>query len=1126
MTTRIGFRAILCALATLALFSAEAAYAQQTGIVQGVVIDASTSRPVIGAQVYIPGTSLGTLTNTQGRYHLSAVPAGQQTLSVELIGYATLSRQITVTAGQTTNANLSVEPAAVALQEIVATGVSGGAVERAKVPFSVSRVDTDQMPVQGVSALNQLQGKVPGANIASTTGRPGTSPSVVLRGPTSINASGRSQEPLYIVDGVVLGASIADLNPADIESVEIVKGAAASTLYGSRAAGGVIAITTKRGSRAGSGVRFTTRYELGFGDIERDFGIARFHPFLLDETGTRFCVVGSGGINDAYGSPTACSRTLDYRTEQARINNAPGDFALAPPSFPVDPGAVLSGPQTRRVFLAGQWPGKVFNAVDQLVDPKPIALNDASMSGRVGATTFFTSFGHTKQGGAIMGLKGYERLNGRVNLGHRFGDQWTVDVNSYISRAELDGSNQEEGGGGFFRLTRTPAIVDITQRDNLGRLFIRTNLFSGGTQNENPLYSFENVVREDVRHRYIVGGTVRYTPLTWLDADANFSVDRLNFNFLQFENKGFRTTNNNPTTNQGRIFNGVTNNQSLNGAAGVTLRPNLFEQLNSRVQLRWLYERQDEDFRRIQGRFLRVADVQAGENATQQQEISSSVGETRQMSFSGGLWLDFRDRYTVDLAVRRDGSSRFGADNRWQTYGRASAAWLMAREEWFPSDRISAFTLRGSYGTAGNTPRYSAQYETFSIGAGGTLTAQTLGNPALRPEVVTEVEVGTDLELFSRYGLTLTYANSLAKDQILEVPVSVATGFPRQWQNAGELRNKTWEAALTVPILRNTAGVTWTARANYTSNRSVIEKLFVQPFFIGSRLQATSQIIRIAEGERYGTLYGWKFMTDCSQLPGNFASQCGGPTSAFQKNDEGWLVWVGEGNNPRMGITHNLWNAALPAAQAPFGVETSFGMPILVRDPNSCAPPPSGCTPLQSPLGHATPDYRLGMSHTIQYKKFSLYGLVDGAFGQSIWNQGRHWSYLDFLSNDIDQRGKSVETAKPIGYYYRRGPGAAGSSGIGGFYDVLAPNSRFVEDASFLKLREVSASYNVGRISNFGDWTVSVIGRNLKTWTDYEGFDPEVGISGGESNTGLINAIDAFTFPQVRTLSFVLSSSF
>lgn len=1131
MTARMGFRALLCGLALLTQQFAGAAIAsaQQTGTVQGVVIDAASNSPIVGAQVVIQGTRIGMITNQQGRFVLQNVPPGQLTLRVELIGYKTVSRSITIAAGQATVANVSLEQTAVALRELVVTGVSGGAQERAKVPFTVSRIDASSMPVQAVNAMSQLQGRVPGANIAQISGRPGTAPAVILRGPTSINGSGRGQGPLYIVDGVLLGSSIADLNPADIESVEIVKGAAASTLYGSRAAGGVISITTKRGAAGAAGaldgVHFTARTELGLNDIEGDFGIARYMPFLLDETGTRFCVL------DSYGTNNLCSRTVDYLSEQKRVNDQALDYALNAPAFPVDPGSTLVGPQTRRVFLTGRWPGTTYNAVQQLVDPKPLSLSDFSMAGRMGGTTFFTSVGNTRQGGAIMGLDGYERINGRINVGHRFSDDLSVDINSYISRSTQDGSNQEEGGTGFFRLTRTPAIVDITQRDSQGRLFIRTNLASGGVQNENPLYSFENIDLTDTRWRYLVGGTVRYTPLEWFDADGNFSLDRLSTTYSYFRNRGYRTTNSVPATNQGGLSNSATNAQSINASLGATVRPKLVDWANTRFNLRANYEGSDDDYRNLNGSYLRVADVTSAANLMDPLNIgvNATTGRTRQLSYSVGAFFDMLDRYTIDVAVRRDGSSRFGADHRWQTYGRGSGAWLMAREKWFPASTFTTFTLRGSYGTAGNVPSYSAQYETYSIGAGGALSASTLGNPELSPEVVTEYELGGEWELWGRWGATLTYANSIARDQILPVPLSVSTGFPTQWQNAGAMRNQTWEGTLTLPVLRNWNGVTWTVRTNYTQNRAVVEELNVAPFFIGTTLQGTTTIIRIAEGERYGNLYGRKFMTRCSELPRGYAEQCGTGTSAFQKNDEGYIVWVGAGNNPGMGYTHNLWNAVLPATQAPYNVQASWGMPILIRDTVLTATPTAATSPQILPLGHALPDFRLGFSQNLQYKRFSVYALLEGVFGQSVWNQGRHWSYLDFLSHDVDQGGKSVEAAKPIGYYYRAGPGPGGNNnGIGGFYDILGPNTRFVEDASFLKLRELSASYNVGRVAGFGDWTVSLTGRNLKTWTDYTGFDPEVGVggSGGESGSGLINAVDAFTFPQLRTVSLVLSTTF
>jgi hypothetical protein len=273
-------------------------------------------------------------------------------------------------------------------------------------------------------------------------------------------------------------------------------------------------------------------------------------------------------------------------------------------------------------------------------------------------------------------------------------------------------------------------------------------------------------------------------------------------------------------------------------------------------------------------------------------------------------------------------------------------------------------------------------------------------------------------------------------------------------------------------------------------------------------------MFRAQVGEQIGTFYGMGFARSCSQLPEPFSSSCGGSNTAFQYNDEGYLVWVGQGHSWQDGITQNLWQEALPAANSPWGVGLNWGMPILLRDNTG--------TPLQLPLGNALPDFRWAFNTTLQWKKFTVYGLIDAAIGQDVWNQGRHWAHLDFLSQDVDQAGKPVETAKPIGYYWR----GSQQGGLGGFYNILAPNSHFVEDASYAKLRELLVSYAVGPVMGFGNWEVSVIGRNLFTISDYTGFDPEVGQTGGTLNSSAINAVDAFTFPNLRSFTFAVSMGF
>jgi TonB-linked SusC/RagA family outer membrane protein len=1029
------------------------------------------------------------------------------TMRVRAIGHKPVTRVVTLNAGEqtldfvlTTDVNM--------LDAIVVTGVQE-ATERAKVPFNVTRIDAENLPVAAADPIRTLQGKI-GANIVSGSGRPGTQPAVLLRGPTALNAAGRSQDPLYIVDGVIINGQLPEIAPNDIASVEVVKGAAASSMYGARAGNGVITITTKSGRNALEGMKFSIRSEAGMSDIERDFGIAHRHALLTDETGLRFC-------QSVTGQPT-CARTFDYATEQARINNTPAAVPLSAPGFPVDPGSNLTGAPLRQRFQLTPWPGTSYNAVAQVVTPHPYASNSVDLTGRVGTgTRFYASASNLSEQGAIAFLKGFDRNSFRATVDQVIGTQWNVGVTASYTRASNDGSNNDGGNNAFFRLTRQPAVTNMFQRDTLGRLYIRPNLQTGGSQNENPLYSFENNLRNDVANRFIGGGHIQFTPLTWLTFDGNVGYDLRRTSFSQVQDKGYRTTTSAPATNNGFIFRGGTGDEAFNAGLNASARRNLASDLVGRLSVRYLFEQRDQEQNTGQGRFLSVAGVTSLDNATDQLDAASEFSRVRQIGQFLGAGLDWKDRYILDGLIRRDGSSLFGEGNRWATFGRISGTWLVAREPWWSIDPISELKLRASYGTAGSSPRFTAQYESFNSSAGGHLTLLTLGNRNLLPELHREVEVGTDLELFGKVGISATYARARIGRQILEVPVSSSTGYQTQWQNAGELLNITHELSVNLPLVQK-RDLTWTMSLVYDHNRSWITALNRAPYFYGPNQQGAEAMFQARLGERVGTFYGRYFARGCRDLPAAFQSQCGG-SGAFQMNDEGFLVWVGNGNDPSMGITHNLWETQLPEGQAPWGVALNWGMPIIMRgNPNNQK------DALIVPLGNALPDFRFAITQNIRWGKVTVYALLDAAIGHQVWNEGFHWAHLDFLSKDVDQIGKPVGTAKPIGYYYRAAPGDG--TGIGGFYDILGPNSFTVEDASYAKLRELAVSYHIGRIGNVGDWDFSLSGRNLLTITGYRGFDPEVGITGGDGASRAINAVDAFVFPNLRTFTVRLSTSF
>jgi TonB-linked SusC/RagA family outer membrane protein len=1096
--------AIGLALATLAPLALQA---QQQATLTGRVSD-EAGQPLDGATIFIAELNTGGLTNAQGRYSI-VVPAarvrGQEvTIQARFIGYTAVSQRITLSGG-TIETNFSLKQDINRLSQVVVTGVTG-ATEVKKLAFTVSQVSAADMPVAGANPLAQLQGKVPGANIVSANGRPGSSPAVILRGPQSLNASGRGQDPLYIIDGVVSQGGLQDINPQDIENIEVVKGAAAASLYGSRAGNGVINITTRTGRSGSEGVRFSSQVEYGGQSIEGEYEFPVTHFMTMNETMDRFCIVVSG--------QQQCSRTIDMLKEADRINNNPEVNPLTPPSIQNDGGIAANpaviipgGTNLRSLFQVNRYP-VAGNPVRQVLTNGQTWNATMDATGRVGKTNFFASLNQLRQEGAVKFANGYVRNSVRLNLDHQFGTDLDLQFRTNYSEA----SDWNSGGGTqWFRLTRQPAYVDLLRRDDFGRLHIRSVVPQQGTQNQNPLYDFENFQPLNRISRFVGSMNLRWRPLTWLDAEAQYGFDsRQNFQEQQ-QDRGYRTTQNSPAANLGNIGRSSSRSNSSNASLNVTARRSWFDDaFNTRLTLRYLYEEQLGWSQSGSGEQLAVPGLRTPNAAITNFGIGGGEDAVRQIGMFSNLDLDYKGRYIIGALFRRDAASLFGAANRWQSYGRASIAWRLSDEPWFNVPMFSDLKFRASRGTAGNRPNFTAQYETFSIGTGGTLNPNTLGNRALRPEVSTETEIGVDMELFSKYGITITKANNVIDQQLLQVPPPAIAGFANQWLNAGELTNNTWEASLRIPVLSR-PDLNYSVQLNYDATTSLISRLDVPLYFI------QSPQFKIEQGGNFGQMYGRQFVRECSKLPAASAAQCGGPGSVYQKNSDGFIVYVGAGNSLNEGITKNLWMTNIPASQSPWGNQIiNWGMPITQFDSTGVA--------TIDKTGNALPRYRWSMAHNFGWKRLTAYALVDATVGKSVYNEARQWSLGDFQHRDTDQIGSTVESAKPIGYYWRaQGPFGVG---IGGLYDVLGPNNNTVEDASFARVRELTIGYRLGSIAGFGNWTASIIGRNLLTFTNYSGFDPEVGIGGGALGSGVLNATDVSGFPNLRQFTFSLRTSF
>jgi TonB-linked SusC/RagA family outer membrane protein len=1122
-TTRHRVRALAVALGGLLLAAPSARAQQQAAVITGT-ISGEGGRPVEAGNVYINELSVSVPITAGGKYTMTipgARATGQQVnLRVRAIGNQPGLKLIRVTPGRQTQ-DFELKQDINRLDEVVVTGVVGEGQERSKVPFAVAHIAAEDLPVPAMDPVTALAGKVAGMRIATTSGQPGDTPQIQLRGVTSINTKDRSTAPLFIVDGAIMNVgSLQELGALDIESIEVVKGAAGASLYGTRAANGVITITTKRGGTGADAVRFNARSEYGVSDLGSiDWGMPLYTTLNLDETGSRFCVNQASNV-------ASCSRTIDWMTEVMRVNNVNADTLRTRVTLQnSNPGLV----DLQNVYQATGWPNKRYNVLAQAVRRNPVMLNEIDATGKMGAVRFYASGSYQNEQGAFRALDGNNQRRARVNLDYDARKDLTISLSSLY-----DNGWNDNRSANFGALLRAQPGTDYLARDTLNRPILSLSPIHSpaGNGDTSPLYAASgNQVNYTKSTRWLGNLSGRYYPADWVTLEGTFAYDNRQTTADNYAVKGFRTSRTSSSANDGNIAFRNGGDESYNGNVTASFRKALRNDLNGRFQLRALFDQENQIDIRSSGQQFAVKDIYTTSNTQSNQTNSSSSQTVKNVGFLAGTSFDFKDRYVLDGTFRYDGSSLFGAGNRWAPFGRVSGVWRIGQESWYNLPYVNDLRFRASHGTAGSTPNFAAQYEIYNV-SNGNITLGTAGNSKLKPETTTEDELGTDFTLFSRLGTELTYAHDVTRDQILLVNTPNSLGFSQQWQNAGTLDNKTFEVALNMPVI-NTKNLTWSMRGTWDRTRTYITQLFTPEYTTdGGTGQGTTTFFHITANtatnnglpqNRFGNIWGRKFYRQCSDLPSTIQGQCG-PGKDFQVNGDRYVVWVGAGNDWRDGITKNLWVTQLPGAQSPFGsnVPLYWGMPIIDRPLAGEAGQGIGINQI---LGNVFPDFRWTYSNNVTYKRLTLYGLLDATWGQEIYNQGEGWGLLDFSSSNFDAGGKSVEDAKPAGYAWRGGPSE--STGIGGFYDLLGPNNYAVEDGSFIKLREVSLSYNLGAVRGIGDWTVGLVGRNLHTWTKYSGLDPEVGSSGGNvSTSALTNSTDAFGFPPVRTFTISLSTRF
>ncbi len=1032
---------LVLALAGLAIVSPASSLSAQaeSGRVAGVVTDSSTGTPITSVTLTLDPSGaratprLEARTDENGRYTFAAVPVGTYTVELRRLGYRPRSRAgIVVASGASVTVDLSMAPAGLSLQAMVTTGVVDPA-SGTRVPFTVGRVTAEDAPVPATNALETIQGKIAGVSVVPT-GQAGGGTNIVLRTPTSIN---KSNAPLIVVDGVIqteaFDAASADLQSMDIESVEVVKGAAAASLYGARAASGVIQITTRRGSGLADGVtRFSVRSEYGSNSLNAPVKWAQSHFFLLNDAG-------------------------QYVNAQGAV--VPRDLRVPKPA--------------NSRFQDSQYPDQVFDQVDRFFDPGNFARNSLNIAQNSGKTNWFFSFVSSAEDGVVLNSGKYEQNDFRLNLDHRPTDKLSFNFSAFHSRSE----RQNLYGDTFFDLINQAPDIDLRTPDPDGTPYA-FQLDPEGRE-ENPLYVLATEENQRKRARTQGAITTRYAPLGWLSFDGNLSYDRSDRRTNTFLDAGIKTEGFGEG-GPGEIsqFTGTTDAVNLWGSANVLQRVGAF---TLRGTARVLMERETNDLTTAEGEVLATPGVKSLDNA-QSRFVSSSSQTIRTNSYIGSVAADYNGKIIVDALRRLDGSSLFGTDEQENWYYRVSGAYRMSQEEWWPFASVNEFKLRASRGTAGTRPDFNDQYETFTFTQGGGVVKQNLGNRLLKPEESEETEYGIDAIIKNRVSVQLSYASQITTDQLILIPLAGFLGFANQWQNAGTVTGNTLEATIEADIVKG-SNFSWRAGLVADRSRNKITE-FNRTCF------STGTILFRCAGETLGAMYGFRFIKGASELPADAA----GRAAEFAVNDEGLLVYVGPGNTFTDGERKGLWGSPATTIGAN---NYLWGMPITARDS-------TGSAALRR-IGDGNPDFRFGISNTVNWGGVSVFMLWDAQVGGNAYNQTNQRMYQYGRSSDVDQTGKLQELKKPVEYYVN-------------LYAANSPTDYFVEDAGFVKLREISVRYRLpsrwsaplARLGASGA-SFSVIGRNLLTFTDYKGYDPEVGT--------VINRLDSFDYPRYRTLT-------
>jgi TonB-linked SusC/RagA family outer membrane protein len=1052
----------------------------QTRTVTGTVTAQDDGLSIPGVSVTAKGTRVGTQTSAEGKFSLK-VPAGTTSLVFSFIGYTTTEVAIK---GDVVNVKLSTNNKQ--LNEVVVTG-SGVATSKAKLAISPETISGKNLPATPTASVDQaLIGKIPGAQISSTDGTPGAKTNILLRG---INTLQRGTSPMILVDGVESGAT--DINMLDLSNVdhiEVVQGAASSTIYGAQGANGVIQIFTKRGAQGKLQINVSSSVAgnqiINNGNVHQ----AKMNSFLTDANGNFIDNSGNvikldengtyPGVTWAYpagnGFPTAMSNPLN-------IDNKPYGTNL-----------------------------KYYDHIKELFKTAYTTNNTVALSGADDKVDYAFDVANNHQQSTIRTNGDVDRTNLSSNIGFQLFKGFTLRSTTQLIylKNTLNRNLGAGNSGGLFNALNSSPFYDFNQKLPDGTYPFSLNSGTVSVNGDNPFYYTEYDHTKDNRVDILQNIQANYKINKFLELNAKYGINYSNrtANYI-YENQSGNTASQNLNTftsyyggdNTGELDKNTYETTFQNFNASATIRTDFDKDFHLNVPITTSTLLQYDYRKRVYKEFdtygLSLPSYSIYNfNQTSTQAVAYDYTEPFvTYGFVVSQKIDVGEWGGVAGGFRSDYSSAFGQGSKPFTFPNANAYIRPSSFSFWKNGSLGnllpEFKLRAAYGQAGIQPQPFDRYPTVSPQNLGTGLAFSLpnsnNNPNLQVEVSKEFEAGTDFAIkgfkgdwLSTITVSGTYWTRKGNNIIYGVNVPVSTGSNKLLTNAIDLSSHGIQASLNLTVYKS-RNFSWTSTTNFSKQTSTITKINGPAIILTS--SAGSTALTLTPGSKIGQIYGYKALT-----------------SLDEKNQEG-VAYIAPADYAKYEIVDGrVVNRTTKGVQ--FTNESySFG------DPN--------------------PKFNMSFINNFNYKALSFGFQFDWVYGSHLYNQTKEWMYRDGISSDYDKPVTINGTTAAYTAYYRSIYadyfGAQNGPARNGTKDY------FYEGSSFLRLRNINLGYDFSSIIKnkvFKRIQLVVTGRNLITFTKYTGFDPEV--STGPNNSAFDRGVDNSSSPNTKSYQVGLNLGF